>query len=122
MKIAVPTKGTLIDDHFGHCESYTIFLVNEKKEIESTEILPSDSGCGCKSNIASVLQDKGVGILIAGSMGNGALNVLNTHGIKVLRGNSGEARVKVDEFLDGKLGDSGIACMHHGDEGHTCSH
>ncbi|OJU52465.1 MAG: dinitrogenase iron-molybdenum cofactor biosynthesis protein [Bacteroidales bacterium 45-6] len=122
MKIAVSTNGTQIDDHFGHCEAYTIFVVNEKKEIESTEILPSESGCGCKSNIASVLQNKGVNILIAGSMGDGALNVLNTHGIKVLRGNSGEARRKVDEFLDGKLADSGITCMLHGDQGHTCSH
>jgi len=37
-----------------------------------------------------------VDILIAGSMGNGALNVLNTHIIKVLIGNLGEARVKVE--------------------------
>ncbi len=122
MKVAAPTKGTTIDDHFGHCDSYTIFNVNNKNEIESTEILPSANGCGCKSNIASTLQNLGVSILIAGSMGDGAMNVLNKHGIRVLRGNSGDAEAIVKEFLNGGISDSGIACMHHGDDAHTCSH
>ena len=38
MKIAVPTRGTVVDDHFGHCEFYTLFTVNDAKEI--TEPLP----------------------------------------------------------------------------------
>lgn len=121
MKIAVPTKGNLIDDHFGHCEAYTIFNINTNKEIASTEILPAPQGCGCKSNIASVLQDIGVTIMLAGNMGNGALFVLNNHGIDVYRGNSGNAEQIVKDFLNGNISDSGIGCQHHG-EGHTCNH
>ena len=30
-KIALPTRNGLIDDHFGHCEFYTIFIVDEEK-------------------------------------------------------------------------------------------
>ena len=92
MKIAIPTRGTTVDDHFGHCEFYTLFTVNEAKEITGEETLPSPQGCGCKSNIASVLKEKGVTVMLAGSMGDGALNVLNNQGIRVLRGCKGDVR------------------------------
>ena len=92
MKIAIPTRGTTVDDHFGHCEFYTLFTVNEAKEIVDEETLPSPQGCGCKSNIASVLKEKGVTVMLAGSMGDGALNVLSNQGIQVLRGCKGDVR------------------------------
>lgn len=55
-KIALPTRNGLIDDHFGHCEFYTIFTVDEENRIARTQVLPSPQGCGCKSDIASKLQ------------------------------------------------------------------
>ena len=27
MKVAVPTRGNVVDDHFGHCESYNIYNI-----------------------------------------------------------------------------------------------
>lgn len=48
MKIAVPTRAYAVDDHFGHCEAYTIFTIDENKNIKSIESLPSPQGCGCK--------------------------------------------------------------------------
>ena len=121
MKIAVPTRKASIDDHFGHCEAYTIFSVSDDKEIVSTETLPSPQGCGCKSNIASVFQGLGVSVMLAGNMGNGALNVLTQHDIKVFRGNSGDARETVERYLQGAIKDSGESCSHHGDD-HQCNH
>ena len=29
MKIAVPTRDGVVDNHFGHCDHYTIFTVEE---------------------------------------------------------------------------------------------
>ena len=110
--------------HFGHCEAYTVFSVDENKKIISTEMLPSPQGCGCKSNIASVLQEKGVSIMLAGNMGNGALNVLNSHGIEVYRGCSGDVLLLTEGFLHGFLTDSGEGCHHHLQQGaeHQCNH
>jgi len=124
MKIAVPTRGNEVDDHFGHCESYTVFSIDENKNIISSEILPSPQGCGCKSNIAAVLKEKGVGVMIAGNMGNGALNVLKSQGIEVYRGCSGDVRQVAETFLQGKLNDSGEGCHHHEHqrEEHQCNH
>ena len=124
MKIAIPTRGNKVDDHFGHCETYTVFSIDENKKIISSEILPSPQGCGCKSNIASVLKEKGVSVMLAGNMGGGALNVLNSQGIDVYRGCSGDVFQVTEAFLADKIGDSGEGCKnheHHGEE-HQCSH
>jgi predicted Fe-Mo cluster-binding NifX family protein len=124
MKIAVPTRGNVVDDHFGHCEKYTLFTIDKDNKIEHSETLPSPQGCGCKSNIAGILQQKGVTVLIAGNMGDGALNVLTMHGIDVYRGNTGDVRHTVESFLLGKVSDSGEGCHNHGDQsdGHRCPH
>lgn len=124
MKIAVPTRGSVVDNHFGNCEVYTVFNINENKEIISSEILPSPQGCGCKSDIALTLQQKGVSVMLAGNMGGGALNVLNRHGIEVYRGCTGDVRQLTEAFLLGIVDDSGESCHHHEDHGgeHQCNH
>ncbi len=122
MKIAIPTRENVVDDHFGHCEMYTVFTINDGK-IEQSEILPSPQGCGCKSNITSVLQEKGVNIMLAGNMGAGALNILNMHGIEVVRGCSGDARKAAEAYINGNITDSGVGCSHHGNgTEHQCHH
>ncbi len=124
MKVAVPTRGNKVDDHFGHCEVYTIFTTDKNREIEKTEIIPSPQGCGCKSNIAVILKEVGVSVLLAGNMGGGALNVLNNHGIDVYRGCSGDVRLVAEAFLQGKISDSGEGCKSHEHQGedHLCNH
>ena len=89
MKIAIPTRDGRIDDHFGHCDHYTIYTI-ENKTVISREELPSPQGCGCKSGIAADLQRLGVTVMLAGNMGEGAKNKLEAHGIAVVRGCSGE--------------------------------
>jgi predicted Fe-Mo cluster-binding NifX family protein len=38
MKIALPSRGNLVDSHFGHCEYFTIFTVDDNsKQILSQE-------------------------------------------------------------------------------------
>jgi len=123
MKIAIPTRGNFVDNHFGHCEAYTVFSIDENKNIINSEIFPSPQGCGCKSNIASVLRQKGVSIMLAGNMGNGALNVLTSHGIEVYRGCIGDIQKVAEGFLEGQINDSGDGCHHHGHNGaeHQCN-
>ncbi len=122
MKIAVPTtQANIVDAHFGHCESYTLFSINDQKAVTNTEILASPQGCGCKSNIAGVLREKGVSVLLAGNMGMGAVNVITNHGITVIRGCEGDINKVVANYLCGKINDSGETCSHQ-DDGHTCNH
>lgn len=112
MKVAVPTRNGQVDDHFGHCEYYTIYTLDEGRVIY-TETMKSPEGCGCKSGVAPILAQQGVSFLLAGSMGMGALNVLNQHGIEVIRGCHGEVSALINAFIDAQLRDSGVGCSSH---------
>lgn len=118
MKIALPSRNNNIDDHFGHCEYFTVFTV-DNKEIVEKQIVDSPVGCGCKSNIASTLSEMGVTVMLAGNMGNGAVNVLKNAGIEVIRGCSGNIEETARKYLAGSIKDSGDECLAHG---HECNH
>jgi predicted Fe-Mo cluster-binding NifX family protein len=125
MKVAIPTRGSNVDDHFGHCEAYTIFTFDDSNKLEHREVLPSPEGCGCKSNIVTILKQKGVTVMLAGNMGEGAFNILNYHGIKVYRGCSGEISKVVTDYIQGRVFDSQESCsnhQHHGTDDHQCNH
>jgi predicted Fe-Mo cluster-binding NifX family protein len=125
IKIAIPTNGNLVDSHFGHCEMYTLISANDNLQITGSEILPSPAGCGCKSDIAGIFQKLGVKVMLAGGIGEGAIQVLNRHGIEVVRGCTGDVKILAEKYLQGNLTDSGVSCAqheHHHGEGHTCSH
>ncbi len=113
-KIALPvTKNGQINDHFGHCEFYKIYTVSESNEIIDEETIESGQGCGCKSNIAITLAKAEVSIMLAGGIGEGAINVLNSAGIKVIRGCSGNSLEVVKQYIEGKIADSGSSCHSH---------
>ena len=116
MKIALPSNQNMVDEHFGHCQYFTVFTVNDNNEIVAEDQVNSAEGCGCKSNIVQTLSEMGVNIMLAGNMGQGAVNVLENCGIEVLRGCSGDVKLVAQDFLTGKLQDSGIGCHEHGQE------
>ncbi|HPI92839.1 MAG TPA: NifB/NifX family molybdenum-iron cluster-binding protein [Deltaproteobacteria bacterium] len=120
MKIALPSRGDMVDGHFGHCEHFTVVTVDDQNKIVNQEIVQPPVGCGCKSNIVGTLAGMGVTVMLAGNMGAGAVNVLASHGIDVVRGCSGNVRTVVEKWLNGSLRDSGMACAaHDGCGGHN---
>ncbi len=125
-KIAIPTKtDNSIDSHFGHCEQYSIYTISEIRTIEDAQIIKSEQGCGCKSNIAAELSQLGVTLMLAGGIGSGAISVLNRWGIEVVRGCSGNSETAVKEYLLGSILDSGESCLQHElhqSSGHVCNH
>jgi predicted Fe-Mo cluster-binding NifX family protein len=123
MLIALPSRENRIDNHFGHCEYFTVFTVdNTTKEIVNSQIIPSPAGCGCKSNIAHTLSEMGVELMLAGNMGEGAVNVLNRSGITVVRGCSGDVKTVALQWLEGSLVDSGDSCHEHEHGCHDHNH
>ncbi len=128
MKIAVPvTSNNQVDDHFGHCNFYGVYSISPEGTITDKQTIPSVQGCGCKSDIASVLAADGVTVMLAGGIGMGAINVLNSAGIEVVRGCSGDASEIVKKFISGGIKDSGESCHQHEahsaeGRGHQCSH
>lgn len=127
-KIAVPvTKENKIEDHFGRCKFYEIYTLSDTNEIVDLQLLESSEGCGCKSNIASILSDSGVTFMLSGNIGDQAMNKLNDAGIDVIRGCSGKSSDVILQFIENKISDNGISCLQHSQnhsdgQEHVCGH
>lgn len=125
MKIAIPTKDNRVDGHFGHCEYYTIFTISDDKKVLESRFLAAPQGCGCKSDISNILQRMGVSLMLAGNMGEGAIQKLRMSGIETVKGCSGDVNDVVMDYLADKITDSGVSCAQHEkhqDEGHEHGH
>ncbi|MFY9368517.1 MAG: NifB/NifX family molybdenum-iron cluster-binding protein [Desulfomonilia bacterium] len=73
-KNALPSTENMVDSHLGHCEHFTVVTVDDRKKIVSKEIVQPPAGCGCKSNMVSILAGMGVRVMPANV--SGAANVL----------------------------------------------
>lgn len=119
--IAIPVAGEKINDHFGHSDVFRIINLTERNKVISVEEMASTQGCGCKSQLAEALKEKGVSLVLAGNMGAGAQNKLKATGIEVLTGFSGT----VEEVLHHWASDSfsyQVQTCSGGSQGHHCSH
>ncbi len=81
--IAVPTSNGLLDEHFGHCRQFTLISVEENQIVSEsmTDAPPHEPGL-----LPGFLADKGVTDVIAGGMGNRAIQLFNQHQVNVFVG------------------------------------
>ncbi len=117
MIIAIPTVGTRVDEHFGHARTFTIFTLDDATKVIETETFFPPSGCGCQSTVGVSMQAKGVSVMLVGNIGQGAINKMAEHGIKVIRGCEGEINDVLDRWNKGEIKDQNILCNHEG-----CTH
>ena len=121
MKIAVTFQNGEIFQHFGHCEEFKIYDVEEGKVVRAAVVPTLGSGHGA---LAGFLKEHGVSVLICGGIGGGAQNALAEAGIKLYGGVNGNADAAVESLLKNSLEyDANVHCDHHGEghgEGHQC--
>jgi len=110
MKIAAAAEGRMVAEHFGHCEGFDIFTV-ENGKISGREFVQNPGHQ--PGFLPNYLNDLGVNTVIAGGMGGGAIQIFNEKGIKVITGASGEIEETVQNFLNGQLKSSGSVCKEH---------
>lgn len=110
MKIAVASDGKNIAEHFGHCEAFAIFDVNNGQIIKEEVILNPGHKPGFLPNF---LHDKGVTVIISGGMGGGAIAIFDEKNIAVVTGASGSVTEAVCAYAQGKLASTGSVCNQH---------
>lgn len=110
MKIAVPFENGEVFQHFGHCETFKIYEV-ENGDIVSAEVMGTN-GTGHDA-VAAFLADLGVNLVICGGIGGGAEAALISSGIELCSGAAGDADEAVKAFLRGELTSAGVNCDHH---------
>jgi len=108
--IAIPTVGKKSCAHFGHCQAFAIVEV-ENNEIKNTEILvppPHEPGV-----LPKWLHEMGTNVIIAGGMGNMAINMFAQNDIQVMTGApSLTPEELVKQYLDSALTTGDNLCDH----------
>jgi|LGVF01.2.fsa_nt_gb Mrp family chromosome partitioning ATPase/predicted Fe-Mo cluster-binding NifX family protein len=116
MKIAVASENGIVTQHFGHCENFDIYDVENNKIIKS-EAIPNP---GHKPGFLPVfLHDLGTNVIISGGMGGGAVDIFNEKGIEVITGATGSSNDAASEYIKGNLKTTGSICHEHQHED-TC--
>ena len=118
MKIAVTYENGQVFQHFGHCENFKIYNVEDGKVTDSQVVSAVGSGHGA---LAGFLKQRDVDTLICGGIGGGARTALAEIGISLYPGASGDADANVAALLAGQLVyDPVTMCSHHHEGGHNC--
>ena len=122
MRLAVTYEDGQVFQHFGHCQEFKIYDVEDGKVVRCA--IADASAFGHESSIG-FLKDLGVDILICGGIGPRAQNVLLRNGIQFYGGTSGRADDVVAAFLqDALVYNPNVTCNHHdhdhGDGGCHC--
>lgn len=118
MKIAVASEKDIVTQHFGHCENFNVYYI-EDNQIVNKESIPNPGHQ--PGFLPNYLHQIGVEVIISGGMGGGAISIFDEKGIKVITGASGSAEDAVTSYLQGSLRSSGSIChehQHHGQCGH----
>ncbi|MBW6411209.1 NifB/NifX family molybdenum-iron cluster-binding protein [Clostridium weizhouense] len=115
MKIAIATQEKYVSGHFGHCEGFTIYDLEEGKSLKK-DFIPSP---GHKPGFLPVfLKEKDVNVIIAGGMGETAQDLFKENNIEVFVGVQGLCDDVIQKFIKGELKSTGSVCTEHAHEGH----
>jgi len=112
MRIAVPLAQSKLSLHFGHCDQFAIFDVDEnlKKPINRNDAVPPAHAPGV---LPKWLHENNVNVIIAGGMGQRAQQLFAQNNIKVVIGASSDSPEEiVTAYLQDTLETGDNICDH----------
>jgi predicted Fe-Mo cluster-binding NifX family protein len=112
MRIAVPLARGKLSLHFGHCDQFAIFDIDDniKKVINRKDVTPPAPEPGV---LPRWLHENNVSVIIAGGMGQRAQQLFTQDGIKVVIGASGQSPEElVSAYLENTLETGDNICDH----------
>ena len=106
MKIAISSKGTKLEENmdlrFGRAEYFIIYdLEKDEFQVIENKGYTASGGAGIAS--AQQLIDKSIDVVISGSFGPNAYNLLNSSGIKMYKGEDISIKELIEKYKSGKL-------------------
>ena len=110
MRIAVASEGLNVSPYFGQCSSFTCYTIDRGMIVECQN---TPNPCLLPRQLASMLSDLDVKVLVAGCVEREAADVLGAKGIEVVPGACGTAREAAEAYLARTLAGDG---EWHGDE------
>lgn len=115
MKIAVASENKYVCEHFGHCEGFEIYNI-ENSTVSKKEFVENP---GHRPGYLPVfLKELNINTVISGGMGETAQQLFANNNIDVIVGASGLTDDVINKYIDGSLVSSGSVCREHMHEGH----
>ena len=109
MKIAIAVDGVEVTQHFGHCDSFVIYEIEDGAVKDQIMVMNPGHVPGV---LPKMLIDRGVSCLITGGLGSNAQKIFRDAGIRLIVGISGEAEDAIRDYMNGKLQDGENSCDH----------
>jgi Mrp family chromosome partitioning ATPase/predicted Fe-Mo cluster-binding NifX family protein len=112
MRIALPLSQGQLSLHFGHCDQFAIFDIDEdlKKPVRGDDITPPGHAPGV---LPKWLHENNVNVIIGGGMGQRAQQLFAQNNIEVVTGVSGGSPEEiVSAYLDSTLETGDNICDH----------
>lgn len=120
MRLAIARTGNDTAQHFGHCDNFVIFDLEDQKVI-SQNIL--DNPGHSPGILPPFLAQHGINVVIAGGMGQKARDLFAAHHIETITGLAGSIEQILEAYLNNTLIATNETCSHEGHEhGHNCDH
>ncbi len=119
MKVAIAMDGPAVSEHFGHCEGYAIYSIENTSAVRQDDLANPGHVPGF---LPVYLAERGIGVVIAGGMGPRALDLLCANGIEVVVGVHGSLDDTARAFASGTLVGSDCVCSHDHCSGDCGSH
>jgi predicted Fe-Mo cluster-binding NifX family protein len=106
MRVAVSSSGktldSQVDPRFGRCPFYIIIDVDTMEhEVINNTSMSAPSGAGIAA--AQLVTGRGIDVVLTGSVGPNATQVLSQAGVKIITGAQGSIRRAIEAFKKGDL-------------------
>jgi len=110
-KIAIPVdENGILDAHFGHCKFFSLIDVKGKEITNEEKVVPPPHEPGV---LPKWLADKGATDILAGGMGQKAIQLFNQYGVNAFVGAPKVSdKELVEGFLSEKLSFTANYCDH----------
>ena len=97
MKIAVPCEEDNINEHYGKCTSFKVFVIKNGELDKKYDLSAMNAE---HETVSQLLKDESVDTVLCGGIGQGAMESLFKHNIVVIPGLKGNVDVAVGSYLD----------------------
>ncbi len=112
MRLAIAKTGNEAAQHFGHCDNFEIYDIEDKKVISKTILQNPGHAPGV---LPPFLHQHGVNVVIAGGMGQRARDLFTENNIQTITGLTGTMDQILNAYLNNTLQATNETCSHDHD-------
>lgn len=113
--VAIAVKDNLIAQHFGHCDYFDLYEIEDNKILNVSQLKNPPHQKGALPNF---LYQNNINVIITGNLGELAVNNIESLGMEAIRGVAGNPKEIIEKYLNNDLDSSDVICEEHQHHNH----